>query len=311
MPSHSFGWYYIYLRLFAGLIRSIAMPSQWLGMRKYKIPEGVVVKRIAVPSRDKGRNIEVHLYQPAGHDSTKPTPALINFHGSGFVIPSLGTNSEFCSLIATRTQCVVLDADYRKAPDNPFPAAIQDAEDVTRYLAVNPSQYDASNIFISGFSAGGNIALVTASTFGPEHVKGVVAFYPSVDLTKPHTAPEKRVLAGVTITPFFRKFFYDSYMLPSQSRADPHISSIFAPTESFPNHVYLVCGNADSLYDPAVKFVERLKEAGHNDAEFVGLEYMSHGFDMSAKEGTEAAEKKDKAYAGAVDLINRAIGANR
>jgi len=65
------------------------------------------------------------------------------------------------------------------------------------------------------------------------------------------------------------------------------------------------------LYDPAVKFVERLKEAGHNDAEFVGLEYMSHGFDMSAKEGTEAAEKKDKAYAGAVDLINRAIGANR
>jgi poly(3-hydroxybutyrate) depolymerase len=82
MPSHSFGWYYIYLRLFAGLIRSIAMPSQWLGMRKYKIPEGVVVKRIAVPSRDKGRNIEVHLYQPAGHDSTKPTPALINFHGS-------------------------------------------------------------------------------------------------------------------------------------------------------------------------------------------------------------------------------------
>ena len=57
--------------------------------------------------------------------------------------------------------------------------------------------------------------------------------------------------------------------------------------------------------------MERLKEAGHTDAEFVGLEYMSHGFDVSIKEGTEAAEKKHKAYAGAVELIRRAIGTNR
>ena len=82
LPKHSFGWHYIYLCLFAGLIRSIAMLAQWLSIREYKIHEGVVVKRIAVPSRDKGRNIKVHLYQPAGYDSTKPTPALINFHGS-------------------------------------------------------------------------------------------------------------------------------------------------------------------------------------------------------------------------------------
>jgi acetyl esterase/lipase len=62
------------------------------------------------------------------------------------------------------------------------------------------------------------------------------------------------------------------------------------------------------LYDPTVKFVERLRAAGHSDAEFVGLEYMAHGFDAHAKEGTEAGEEKHKAYAGAVNLINRAIG---
>jgi acetyl esterase/lipase len=193
---------------------------------------------------------------------------------------------------------VVLDADYHKAPDHPFPAATQDAEDVTHYLAANPSQYDASNIFLSGFSAGGNIALVTASTLGPDCVKGVIAFYPSVDLTKLHTAPEKRILTGYTITPFFRRFFYDSYMPPGRS---PHIK-YFPPNRE----LTIVCGNVDLLYDPAIKFVERLKDAGHIDAEFVGLGYMSHGFDVSAKEGTEAAEKKHKAYAGAVDLINRA-----
>ena len=57
--------------------------------------------------------------------------------------------------------------------------------------------------------------------------------------------------------------------------------------------------------------MQRLKDAGHNDAEFMGLEYMGHGFDIVAKEGTEAAEKKHMVHAGAVDMINRGIGASR
>jgi len=218
-------------------------------------------------------------------------------------VPSLGVNREFCSPVAARTQCLVFDSDYRKAPEHPFPAA---TEDITHYLAANMSQYDQTNIFLSGFSAGGNIALVTASTLGPQRIKGVIGFYLSVDLTKPPTAPEKRIIAGITISPSARGMYVGSYIVPSQPPTDPRISPILAPTESFPNHVYVVCGNADSLYDPAVKFV-RLKEVGHTDAEFVGLEYIGHGFDMRAEQGTEAVEKEYKTYAGAVDLINRTI----
>jgi acetyl esterase/lipase len=76
------------------------------------------------------------------------------------------TNRKFCSLIAARTKCLVFDADYRKAPEHPFSAAIQDAEDIAYYLIANLDKYDPSNIFISGFSAGGSIAIVTASTLG-------------------------------------------------------------------------------------------------------------------------------------------------
>jgi len=203
----------------------------------------------------------------------------------------------------------VFDADYRKSPEHPFPAAIQDAEDIAYYLAANPDKYDPSNIFLSGFSAGGNIALVTASALGPERVKGVLTFYPSVDFTKRHTAPEKRILAGGVIPAWCSRVFYEAYILPDQPRNDPRLSVNLAPAESFPNHVYVVCGNADTLYDPARKFVEKLKEAGHIDAEFVGLEYMGHGFDIHAKKDTESEAKKVKVYTGAVDLINRAIGA--
>jgi acetyl esterase/lipase len=146
---------------------------------------------------------------------------------------------------------------------------------------------------------------------GPERVRGVIAFYPPLDFTKPERAPEKRITAGFVIPPFIARFFQRSYLLPSHLRTDPRISPILGPTASFPKHVYLTCGNADSLYDPVEKFVQRLKDAGHNDAEFMGLEYMGHGFDIVAKEGTEAAEKKHMVHAGAVDMINRGIGASR
>jgi acetyl esterase/lipase len=222
-----------------------------------------------------------------------------------------GTNREFCSIIAARTKCLVFDADYRKAPEHPFPAVIQDAEDIIFYLIANPDKYDPPNIFLSGFSAGGSIALVMTSTLGPDRIKGVIGFYPAVDLTKQHTAPEQRMLAGVTVSPFFRNIARAAYIPSSQPRNDPRISVTHAPTKKFPKHIYLVCGNADAGYDPLAKFTEKLKEAGHRDIEFVSLVYMGHGFDARAKKGTEAEKKKVETYAGAVDLINRVIGASR
>jgi acetyl esterase/lipase len=209
--------------------------------------------------------------------------------------------------VTARTNALVFDADYRKAPEHPFPAAVHDAEDVAHYILANPDQYDSSNIFTSGFSAGGNLALVIASSLGPERIKGVIGIYPPLDRTKTHIAPEKRMRAGLAISPFISKVFYDSYILPGQSPSDPRISPIGAPTESFPKSVYVACGNADTLYNPCVRFVGRLKEAGHNDAVFVNAEYEGHGFDKKTKAGTESVETKDRIYAGAVDMINKAL----
>jgi len=313
LARHPFGLHYIYLRLSVGFLRSIVTLTRWLaqGRSYHKLPDGVTCKHITVPSRDNGRHIKVHLYQSPGYDNTKSTPVLVNFHGSGFIFPALGSDREFCSLVAARTNVLVFDADYRKAPEHPFPAALQDVEDIIHYLAAHPSQYDPSNIFLSGFSAGGNLALVTASSFGPDAVKGVIGIYPSVDLTKRHMAPEKRFISGIVTPPFLRNLFRESYILPGQSRSDPRISPIFAPTESFPKFVYLACGNADGAYDPSVRFVERLREAGHSEAEFLGVENEAHSFDKRVKAGTKSAEKKDKVYAGAIDMINKALNARK
>jgi enterochelin esterase-like enzyme len=82
LPKHPLGWNYIYLRLLAFLIRSSSATAQLIASVKHKIPEGVILKHITIPSRDKGRDIKVHVYEPVGYDSTKPTPVLVNWHGS-------------------------------------------------------------------------------------------------------------------------------------------------------------------------------------------------------------------------------------
>ena len=84
MPSlakHPFDWHYIHLWLMTGLMRLFAIPQQWRS-RSRRLHEGVLFKIITVPSRDTGRDIQVHLYQPANRDNTKPTPVLVNWHGS-------------------------------------------------------------------------------------------------------------------------------------------------------------------------------------------------------------------------------------
>jgi acetyl esterase/lipase len=207
----------------------------------------------------------------------------------------------------------VFDADYRKATQHPFPAAIHDAEDVLAYLLKYPDRHDSSNIFLSGFSSGGNIAFAMACSLGPKRIKGVTGIYAILDLTKVperNAAPAKKkkgiTAAGITVPAFIYDACFNTYVPPNHSRADSRISVALAPVSSFPGHVYLACGDTDSLFEPAVKLVQRLQEAGHNDAEFVSLQGMGHGFDMPGVRG-EAEVMKEKAYTGVVDMIDRAL----
>lgn len=209
--------------------------------------------------------------------------------------------------MATHTNCFVFDIDYRKAPENPFPAALHDVQDVVFHLTTNPTRYDLSNLFLSGFSAGGNLALSASMILAPGTIKGVIAAYPPVDCSKHYTAPEKVYSSGGVISPRMGDVYYDAYILPDQSRKDPRISPLFSPPESFPKHLYFVCGRADSLYEPVAMLAHKIKDAGHEDVTFRSVEHEAHSFDKWAKEGTPSAAKRDIVYAEAADMINRTM----
>lgn len=197
----------------------------------------------------------------------------------------------------------MIDADYRKAPENPFPAALEDAEDVFNWVHQHPELYDLENVFASGFSAGGNIALVMSSTLGAGKIAGVINAAGITDCTQKYPAPdEPRGPGSVVISPRDFDLLKSAYMVPPQRDDDPRISPFFASPESFPRHILLACGTADTLYTPNANFVRKMTEAGHPDIEFATVRYLAHNLNPEAK---------DKIYNGTVRLIERAVASTR
>lgn len=91
-------------------------------------------------------------------------PAVIFFHGGGFVIGDLDTHAAMCAEISRQLDLPVIAVDYRLAPDHRWPAAPDDAEAATRWIAANAGAYglDVDGIVLAGDSAGANLTLVTA-----------------------------------------------------------------------------------------------------------------------------------------------------
>jgi acetyl esterase len=117
-----------------------------------------------------------------------PGPAIVFFHGGGFVIGDLDSYASFCSEIAAETGLPVVSVDYRLAPEHPFPAAPDDCEAAARWVAGNPADlgFEVTGLVLMGDSAGGNLTIVTtAALMAKPAAVPVVAQVPIYPLAGP------------------------------------------------------------------------------------------------------------------------------
>ena len=259
-------------------------------------------KVIQIPSRDAGRSIKTHVYCPKA--AKNPSPVLVNLHGSGFVIPAHGMDDEFCRYIASKTDYTVLDISYRVAPENPFPAAVNDVEDAIKWVLDRPAEFELSRIALSGFSAGGNLALVAcSSTFSKGTFRSVVAFYPPTDLS---TDPERKIAPdknGKPIPSIVARFFDKCYVPAGNDLKDPSISPAFAPPENFPNEMIFITCAGDSLALEAEQLADRIKAVPGNHVVIQRLD-CNHGWDKyKMKEGSSQEKAKNHSYALAAETL--------
>ena len=102
-------------------------------------------------------NQPIRIYTPEGDG---PFPILVYFHGGGWVVGSINTVDASCRALTNLADCMVISADYRLAPEDKFPAAVDDCYAATRWVALNAAVLngDASRIAVGGESAGANLA---------------------------------------------------------------------------------------------------------------------------------------------------------
>src|SRR5262249_33003132 len=108
-----------------------------------------------------GGALPVRIHWPTGNG---PFPALVFFHGGGWVLGDLDSHDVTCRSLTNQAACVTVSVDYRLAPEHKFPAAVEDAYVATRWVAdhaadlgVNPAR-----LAVGGASAGGNLATVVS-----------------------------------------------------------------------------------------------------------------------------------------------------
>lgn len=293
---------YLYLKTIISIMRLLAYPF----MRSlFKAPNSSTRKPIQIPTRDPTRFLNAWIHHPPDDSGNTPRGVVINWHGSGFIQPSLGMDHEFCDRIAQEAGVFVLDADYRKAPEHPFPAPVEDVEDTLRWIESQPERFDLDRVAVSGFSAGGNLALVAASELR-RHIEGiniraVYAFYPLVDLARDPTL--KTVPKPINPFPVFvLRMFNTCYTPDSEVRKNPRVSPIYADPGLFPGTTIIFTCGGDNLRPEAEEMGEKLKTGGAN-VEVVRLENAAHGFDKAVKPGSDIFEQREMTYSKVVQSL--------
>jgi acetyl esterase len=199
-----------------------------------------------------------------GRAERPPGPVLVYYHGGGFVLGDLNSHHVVCLEVARAVDVPVIAVDYRLAPENPWPAAPDDAEAAARWVVENARDAlnrDVTSLVLAGDSAGGNLAAVTAAALrdAPASVPVAAQFliYPTAGVSE-RSRSEEEFAEGYFLTQKSIDWFNANYDAPLQnSRYDLYAAGLGA----MPNTL-LVTAGLDPLRDEGRAYAAALIEAG-------------------------------------------------
>jgi acetyl esterase len=218
------------------------------------------VENLTISSPD--GDLPVRLYLPEG---AGPFPALIYFHGGGWVLGSIEEHDAFCRILVNRAGCAVLSVGYRLAPENPFPAAVDDAYASAVWLTEHGAGLgiDPTRIALGGDSAGGTLATVAcylARDRGPR-IAGQLLICPGTVID--YDSPSRSELAnGPFMTSAELAWFYNHYLPNPADRTDVRAAPLLNDDLAGLPPALVLSAEYDPLRDEDRAYAERLREAG-------------------------------------------------
>lgn len=245
--------------------------------------------------------IPLRLYDAREHRSAGP--AVMFFHGGGFTIGDLDTHNAFCTELAHALDLPVVAVHYRLAPEAPFPAAPEDCEAATRWVAGSPAALgrQVTGLITTGDSAGGNLAIVIAQALSDRAADvPVILQAPIYPVASPieGTSSYRSFGEGFLLTARTMDFFSSSYAADPQDKRnypilhDNHAAS--PPT-------VLITAGLDPLRDSGREYAAHLIQNGV-DVIYLEARGNVHGF-VNIRKAVPSAQGDVAALVAAIKLM--------
>jgi acetyl esterase len=226
-----------------------------------------------------------------GFENPEVAPLFFDLHGGGFILGNADMDEAMNLAFTQQVGCKVISIEYAKAPDFPYPVAVNQVYAVVKHVYENAGEYaiDGEKMAIGGHSAGGNLSTVTcmkAKKAGEFQFVCQVLDYPPLDLaTSPLNKPKPRG----AVPPWMAMIFDTCYIDPAEAR-DPYVSPVYATQEdleALPPALLILAGK-DSLHDEGLRYCELLKAAGV-PTECHQYPNAAHGFTLNRSDDTTDA----------------------
>lgn len=244
--------------------------------------------------------VGLRIYQ--AHRSDTSTPVVLYFHGGGWVLGNIETHDTLCRRLAEASGLIVVSVDYRRAPEHPYPAALEDCLDAASFVTEHSEDlgFDATRLIVAGDSAGGNLAAAVAlatrnevSAGEESPIIGQLLLYPALN-TDYESQSYQEFSEGFGLTRHIMRWFWGQYL----GSRTPDAHSVPALAESLkglpPTHI--VTAEFDILRDEAEMFADRLKAAGvlvthkRYDGMLHAFMHFTGAIEVGREAVTEAAE---------------------
>jgi cation diffusion facilitator CzcD-associated flavoprotein CzcO/acetyl esterase/lipase len=206
--------------------------------------------------------LRYRLYRPAGDG---PHPVVLYFHGGGWVLGSADSDDPFCRDMCVRTGAVIVSADYRHAPEERFPAAVDDAIAALQWIAGAAESLggDPSRLAVAGWSAGGNLAAVVCQhvrDHGGPSIAAQLLLTPVTD-SDLDSGSYRENGEGYILTRSLMEWFWNHYTDPEQ-RSDVRVAPLRAASLAGLPPAIIVTAEFDPLRDEGNAYAAALSAAG-------------------------------------------------